>query len=83
MLILFTADKLEVTSMQGQLGEDIPLFMRVQSVPKATKWLRSVDNIVKNTMAIVLQKCIQARMDEGTSHFREIIYKIIVQSLEI
>lgn len=51
--------------MKGLLEEDIPFFMRVQAHQKATKWLKNIETNMKNTMAIVLQGCVQARMEEG------------------
>ncbi|XP_069111192.1 dynein heavy chain domain-containing protein 1-like isoform X2 [Argopecten irradians] len=60
------ADKLEVTTMHGALGEEVPLYTRVQAFPRATRWFKSFEAIMKNTMALMLQKCIQARMEEGS-----------------
>jgi hypothetical protein len=62
---LFSADKLEVTGMKGLLDEEVPFFVRVQAFQKATKWLKSLEQNMKNTMTTILQGCVQARMEEG------------------
>jgi hypothetical protein len=51
---LFSADKLEVTGMKGLLDEEVPFFVRVQAFQKATKWLKSLEQNMKNTMTTIL-----------------------------
>ncbi|XP_052095798.1 dynein heavy chain domain-containing protein 1-like isoform X11 [Mytilus californianus] len=60
------ADKLELTGVKGLLEEDVPFFVRVQAHQKATKWLKCLEQNMKNTMTIILQCCVQARMEEGS-----------------
>ncbi|XP_048242736.1 dynein heavy chain domain-containing protein 1-like [Haliotis rufescens] len=60
------ADKLQVVSVVGNLGEEVPLYAKLDSFPQATKWLRSLENLSKNTMTVMLQACVQARMEEGS-----------------
>ncbi|KAJ8313858.1 hypothetical protein KUTeg_008419 [Tegillarca granosa] len=59
-------DKLQVTTVYGIMGEEIPLYVRLKSFPQATKWLKTLETIMKNTMAVVLEACVQARMEEGS-----------------
>lgn len=51
--------------MKGLLEEDVPFFVRVQAHQKATKWLKCLEQNMKNTMTVILQCCVQARMEEG------------------
>uniref|UniRef100_A0A8W8M9M4 AAA+ ATPase domain-containing protein n=1 Tax=Magallana gigas TaxID=29159 RepID=A0A8W8M9M4_MAGGI len=60
------ADKLQVTALKGVLGEEIDLVVRVQAFPKASKWLRTLENVMKNTLAMILQACVQTRVEEGS-----------------
>lgn len=60
-----SADKLQVTALKGVLGEEIDLVVRVQAFPKASKWLRTLENVMKNTLAMILQACVQTRVEEG------------------
>ncbi|XP_035825634.1 dynein heavy chain domain-containing protein 1 [Aplysia californica] len=60
------SDKLEVVSIHGSCGEELPLYTRVKAMPLATNWLLNINDILKNTMSILMQACVQARMEEGT-----------------
>ncbi|XP_062587861.1 dynein heavy chain domain-containing protein 1-like, partial [Saccostrea cucullata] len=60
------ADKLQVTSLKGILGEEMELVVRVQAFPKASKWLKALENVMKNTTAMIMQACVQTRMEEGS-----------------
>ncbi|XP_056008158.1 dynein heavy chain domain-containing protein 1-like [Ostrea edulis] len=60
------ADKLQVTALKGIMGEEIELVVRVQAFPKASKWLKTLENVMKNTTAMILQACVQTRMEEGS-----------------
>ncbi|KAH9487912.1 hypothetical protein Btru_067436 [Bulinus truncatus] len=60
------SDKLEVVSISGSLGEELPLYTKVEPVPSATKWLQNINKILKNTLTIALKACVQARLEEGT-----------------
>lgn len=62
---VLSADKLQVTTLKGILGEEIELVVRVQAFPKASKWLKTLENVMKNTMAMTLQACVQTRVEEG------------------
>lgn len=64
---IFSADKLQVTALKGIMGEEIELVVRVQAFPKASKWLKTLENVMKNTTAMILQACVQTRMEEGIS----------------
>lgn len=63
--MFLSADKLQVTALKGVLGEEIDLVVRVQAFPKASKWLRTLENVMKNTLAMILQACVQTRVEEG------------------
>ncbi|KAK6166840.1 hypothetical protein SNE40_023452 [Patella caerulea] len=60
------SEKLQVVSMQGVMGEDVPLLARLEAYPLATRWLRGLENIMKNTLTVIMQACVQARMEEGS-----------------
>ncbi|KAL3832089.1 hypothetical protein ACJMK2_023767 [Sinanodonta woodiana] len=60
------ADKLQVIAMRGILGEEVPFCAHLEAQPKSTQWLKMLEGIMKNTMAIILQTCVQARMEEGS-----------------
>lgn len=64
-IMFISADKLQVTALKGVLGEEIDLVVRVQAFPKASKWLRTLENVMKNTLAMILQACVQTRVEEG------------------
>ena len=58
-------DKLEVVSIHGACGEELPLYSRVKATPLATSWLHNLEDILKATVTILMQACVQARMEEG------------------
>nr|KAG5709415.1 hypothetical protein BaRGS_029264 [Batillaria attramentaria] len=64
--VALNSDKLQVVSVHGAHKEELALYTQLDAQPLASTWLRSLDSILKNTMTIVLQACVQARMDEGT-----------------
>ena len=51
--------------MHGAHKEELGLYTRLDAHPLASAWLRGLESILKNTMTIVLQACVQARMEEG------------------
>ncbi|ESP00380.1 hypothetical protein LOTGIDRAFT_173233 [Lottia gigantea] len=59
-------EKLCVVSLCGMLGEEVPLLARLEANPSATKWLKTLESIMKNTLTVMMQACVQARMDEGS-----------------
>ncbi|XP_076466624.1 dynein heavy chain domain-containing protein 1-like isoform X2 [Babylonia areolata] len=59
-------DKLQVVSMHGAHKEEVGLYARLEAEPEASMWLRGLESIMKNTMMLVLQACVQTRMEEGT-----------------
>ena len=62
---LFSADKLQVIAMRGLYGEEVPFFAHLEAQSKATRWLKLLEGIMKNTMATILQACVQTRMDDS------------------
>ena len=54
------------------MGEELPFFAHLEAVKKSTRWLKLLDGIMKNTVATVLQACVQTRIEDGRtiSHFR-------------
>lgn len=72
--MFISADKLQVTALKGVLGEEIDLVVRVQAFPKASKWLRTLENVMKNTLAMILQACVQTRVEEGKKKYCRIIF---------
>ncbi|GFR96312.1 dynein heavy chain domain-containing protein 1-like, partial [Elysia marginata] len=60
------SDKLEGVSIQGVCGEELPLYMRIEATASGTKWLHNLCEVLKNTMTIAMQACVQARIEEGT-----------------
>ena len=60
-----TGDKLQVVSVTGIQNEEVPLYTRLDATKTASIWLRNLESILKNTMAIMLQACVQTRMEEG------------------
>ena len=62
---LFSADKLQVIAMRGLYGEEVPFFAHLEAQSKSTRWLKLLEGIMKNTMATILQACVQTRMDES------------------
>ncbi|XP_070211333.1 dynein heavy chain domain-containing protein 1-like isoform X3 [Littorina saxatilis] len=60
------SDKLQVESVQGLHKEEVGLYTKLDAHPTASAWLRGLESILKNTMTVVLQACVQARMEEGT-----------------
>ena len=77
---VLSADKLQVTTLKGILGEEIELVVRVQAFPKASKWLKTLENVMKNTMAMTLQACVQTRVEEGKQRYIMEIMEIILFS---
>ena len=63
---LSKGDKLEGVSIQGMCGEELPLYMRIEAIASGTKWLQNLCEVLKNTMTIAMQACVQARIEEGT-----------------
>jgi hypothetical protein len=55
--------------LKGVLGEEIELVVRVQAFPKASKWLKTLENVMKNTTAMIMQACVQTRMEEGKHRY--------------
>ncbi|XP_078321880.1 dynein heavy chain domain-containing protein 1-like isoform X9 [Crassostrea virginica] len=76
------ADKLQVTTLKGILGEEIELVVRVQAFPKASKWLKTLENVMKNTMAMTLQACVQTRVEEGSRQPIHILEELSKLDLE-
>lgn len=60
-----SADKLQVIAMRGKMGEEVPFFAHLEAQKKSTIWLKLLEGIMKNTIATVLQACVQTRMEDG------------------
>ena len=65
MIFCVSADKLQVIAMRGLYGEEVPFFAHLEAQSKSTRWLKLLEGIMKNTMATILQACVQARMEES------------------
>jgi hypothetical protein len=65
MMWLFSADKLQVAAVQGIHQEEVSLYAHLAVHPMASTWLKGLEAILKNTMALTLQACVQTRMEEG------------------
>lgn len=69
ILIIFCryilADKLQVIALRGRHGEEVPFFAHLEAQGKSTVWLKLLEGIMKNTMATILQACVQSRIEEG------------------
>ncbi|KAK7008742.1 dynein heavy chain domain-containing protein 1, partial [Biomphalaria glabrata] len=66
--ISLNSDKLEVACITGSLGEELPLYTKVEPGASAPKWLHNINQVLKNTLTIALKACVQARLEEGTKH---------------
>ena len=55
-----------MTKIEGQLGEELPLHCRVEAAPMATKWFSTLENTMKTTMQLVMEACVQARLEDGS-----------------
>ncbi|CAL1542050.1 unnamed protein product, partial [Lymnaea stagnalis] len=64
--VSLNSDKLEVISIQGSHGEELPLYTKVEPVASAPKWLYNLNQVLKNTLTIALKACVQARIEEVT-----------------
>ncbi|XP_025095393.1 dynein heavy chain domain-containing protein 1-like isoform X2 [Pomacea canaliculata] len=60
------SDKLQVACVKGACGEEVSLYKRLEPHPQASAWLYNLESILKNTMTILLQACVQVCMEEGT-----------------
>ncbi|KAH3716377.1 hypothetical protein DPMN_059099 [Dreissena polymorpha] len=47
------------------MGEELPFFAHLEAQRKSTRWLKLLEGIMKNTMATVLQACVQTRIEDG------------------
>ncbi|XP_060599368.1 dynein heavy chain domain-containing protein 1-like [Ruditapes philippinarum] len=59
------ADKLQVIAVRGKHGEEVPFFAHLEAQGKCTIWLKLLEGIMKNTIATILQACVQNRMEDG------------------
>ena len=53
--------------MRGLYGEEVPFFAHLEAQSKSTRWLKLLEGIMKNTMATILQACVQAKMEDSES----------------
>ena len=60
---MFSAHKLEVTGVQGMLGEELPLQHRVEASETAPRWLAKLELALKTTMLTVTEAALLARLD--------------------
>ena len=59
----FSAHRLQVSSMQGDLGEVVPLNSPVPFSLDTCKWLSQLEFHMKSTIQKTLQACVEARLD--------------------
>ncbi|KAL8594105.1 hypothetical protein ACOMHN_000817 [Nucella lapillus] len=59
-------DKLQVVSLHGSHKEEVSLYRRLEAHPESSVWLAGLENIMKNTLMMVLQAAVHTRMEEGT-----------------
>ena len=65
MMQYFVVHKLEVTSLQGMLGETLSLISRVEPSSKATEWLTNLEQNMQTSLNTSLEACIRARIDDS------------------
>nr|XP_006818816.1 PREDICTED: uncharacterized protein LOC100376274 [Saccoglossus kowalevskii] len=61
------ADKLEVISLEGELGEKVSLVSPVEAKPDVGKWLSALELNMKTTLGTLLRVCVETRLNEGLS----------------
>ncbi|XP_052798483.1 dynein heavy chain domain-containing protein 1-like isoform X5 [Mya arenaria] len=59
------ADKLQVIAVRGAMGEELPFFAHLEAQKNSTRWLKLLESIMKNTVATILQACVQTRLEDG------------------
>lgn len=64
-----SADKLQVIAMRGRYREEVPFFAHLEAQKKSTVWLKLLEGIMKNTVASILQACVQTRLEDGRERF--------------
>ena len=72
-LLLFlctTGHQLQVTALQGMLGEELSLVERLEADSDATKWLTSLEQLMRTSLTAVIQECVIARFDGGKTCVR-------------
>ena len=65
IIFYISAHKLEVTQLHGVLGEEVTLYTRLESSHSATKWLSVLEQHMKTTLQLMLEACVQARLEDG------------------
>ena len=65
IILLSLADKLEVTTVCGLLGEALPLYKRLAALPSNTNWLSTLEYIMKTTVNTAMEACVQARLEDS------------------
>ena len=60
-------DKLEVTKVQGFLGEELPLYTRLEAMSQGPRWLATLDTYMKTTLQTLMETCVQARLEDGAT----------------
>ena len=54
-----------MTAVCGLLGEAVPLYKRLEALPSNTKWLSTLDYIMKTTVNTAMEECVQARLEDS------------------
>lgn len=63
-----TGHQLEVTAMHGRLGEELPLVERLPAHTDATKWLSSLEQLMRTSLQTLIEECVIARFDGGKAY---------------
>ena len=54
-----------MTTVCGLLGEALPLYKRLEALPSNTKWLSTLEYIMKTTVNTAMEACVQARLEDS------------------
>ncbi|XP_072179432.1 dynein heavy chain domain-containing protein 1-like [Diadema setosum] len=63
--MLMNADKLQVTAVEGSLGERLSLLSPLTAKSSPPVWLACLENCLKTTLGNLLHSCLESRLREG------------------
>ncbi|XP_077979356.1 dynein heavy chain domain-containing protein 1-like [Glandiceps talaboti] len=61
------ADKLKVTSLEGELGETVALITPLEANSDVGQWLAALELNMKTTLGSMLRVCVETRLTDGLS----------------
>ncbi|XP_070566099.1 dynein heavy chain domain-containing protein 1-like isoform X2 [Ptychodera flava] len=70
------ADKLQVTTLEGEIGESVKLATPLEAKSDVGQWLVSLETNMRTTLGNMLRACVETRLNEGLAYPEKILEEL-------